>query len=759
MPETVAAIEAKEREETTDWVNYRNTHSDGLKYGDLDARFYEAALQPGGGPTTYETRRRNFRRLNKNVSWDNPSGLDLDSVRREMVLAKRLQEASDKWNELDGALERIVASKEANNVADSDELIDLVTQILRAETAIATNGQKPEVATRVSEAMSRVVNRDVNLCLLRAAVGARLTDSNSSDKVKIRREKARRTALKVLATAVGKVMAQGAWAQCTPADLFDVCGSAATYALLQSSGNADLNDAQVASAIINACMNKNVRELTDLVSLVYHRRDVLGLPSVIKSIADFSYEMCCTLDGDDASSTARIALSLASLGSMIEAWKIPIFEGLHRARPELQAMSIVSKVARRFVEVWENNAIELASKEIIMCMEEMLMNDLISKGEWLEAKSYASTRDELRQIFMESAKNQGDINDVTNTLESTSLSHELPILVPKRRIVFIDDVSGLLRVRETLSATRCRAVAFDCEWRDPRPLSTLQFSPAHTQETFIIDATSANISREDLASFIAAIFSDLSVKKLAFAPEQDWRRLRVTCKSSPISNFSHLPVTFHDANVIDLQGGTSVSLASVVADTLGFTLDKRCQRSNWDKRPLSQQQMFYAALDAEVLLDIAVKRGVVEAVEPEARANANARQRDAHLYETDSILFRDRTPNFGAELNASDISLFSTDARAFGADLWESDRLLYTSPESIEHERKEASLKFLEKSAFVDALVAAERECAICLSAMMANEKLIRLNCTHVYHASCLISAMKNSDILRCPTCRTPVTF
>ena len=35
---------------------------------------------------------------------------------------------------------------------------------------------------------------------------------------------------------------------------------------------------------------------------------------------------------------------------------------------------------------------------------------------------------------------------------------------------------------------------------------------------------------------------------------------------------------------------------------LGKHLDKACQQSNWDRRPLSFSQQRYAALDAEVLL-------------------------------------------------------------------------------------------------------------------------------------------------------------
>lgn len=44
------------------------------------------------------------------------------------------------------------------------------------------------------------------------------------------------------------------------------------------------------------------------------------------------------------------------------------------------------------------------------------------------------------------------------------------------------------------------------------------------------------------------------------------------------------------------------SLKIVCARELEKTLDKKCQTSDWRRRPLSQAQLDYAALDAEVLL-------------------------------------------------------------------------------------------------------------------------------------------------------------
>ncbi len=51
---------------------------------------------------------------------------------------------------------------------------------------------------------------------------------------------------------------------------------------------------------------------------------------------------------------------------------------------------------------------------------------------------------------------------------------------------------------------------------------------------------------------------------------------------------------------VDVLGGHS--LAMVCERELGMILDKSAQTSNWERRPLHDDQLRYAALDAEVLL-------------------------------------------------------------------------------------------------------------------------------------------------------------
>ena len=52
------------------------------------------------------------------------------------------------------------------------------------------------------------------------------------------------------------------------------------------------------------------------------------------------------------------------------------------------------------------------------------------------------------------------------------------------------------------------------------------------------------------------------------------------------------------------HGSKEKGLAGLTEQVFGLALDKRDQRSNWNKRPLTQDQLVYAALDAYVLIEL-----------------------------------------------------------------------------------------------------------------------------------------------------------
>ena len=64
-------------------------------------------------------------------------------------------------------------------------------------------------------------------------------------------------------------------------------------------------------------------------------------------------------------------------------------------------------------------------------------------------------------------------------------------------------------------------------------------------------------------------------------------------------------VSYYDISEIHSYRGKGLS--TVAMELLGKKLDKSNQRSDWQRRPLSDSQIVYAATDAAVLLPIVHK--------------------------------------------------------------------------------------------------------------------------------------------------------
>lgn len=110
-------------------------------------------------------------------------------------------------------------------------------------------------------------------------------------------------------------------------------------------------------------------------------------------------------------------------------------------------------------------------------------------------------------------------------------------------------------------------------------------------EVIVIDALSAGLEEvrgliEDPAVMMAAHnarFDDGVLRNAGFAVAGLVDTLRLSRCALPLRSFS---------------------LASVAEHLFGFTLDKSFQQSDWRRRPLSREQLEYAALDAVVALRV-----------------------------------------------------------------------------------------------------------------------------------------------------------
>ncbi len=112
-------------------------------------------------------------------------------------------------------------------------------------------------------------------------------------------------------------------------------------------------------------------------------------------------------------------------------------------------------------------------------------------------------------------------------------------------------------------------------------------------ETYLID-TLAIDNPEEHAEFL---FSD-SVTKIFHSCKEDIEAIYAWTNKKIVNIF--------DTQVANslLNGDHSIGYQNLVLNKLGITLEKKETRSNWMRRPLSDAQLKYAALDVEYLIYI-----------------------------------------------------------------------------------------------------------------------------------------------------------
>ncbi|NXY11624.1 MUT7 Exonuclease, partial [Pteruthius melanotis] len=202
--------------------------------------------------------------------------------------------------------------------------------------------------------------------------------------------------------------------------------------------------------------------------------------------------------------------------------------------------------------------------------------------------------------------------------------YQLPI--PRENIHFLQTWEETLQCWEKVLQPG-KVVGVDMEWKPsfgmvgkPR-VALLQL--ALKDEVFLLDLprlleqAEAKGEKEKLPRFIQMLYSDAAITKLGYGMSGDLSSLAATCSALKDTEKQMQGVV--DLLAVDKQvDGLSPEhsheergvrqpekgLSLLVQHVLGKPLDKTEQLSNWEKRPLREEQILYAASDAYCLLEI-----------------------------------------------------------------------------------------------------------------------------------------------------------
>lgn len=158
--------------------------------------------------------------------------------------------------------------------------------------------------------------------------------------------------------------------------------------------------------------------------------------------------------------------------------------------------------------------------------------------------------------------------------------------------VWIDHPVALQQLAETLS--RQAAISVDTESNSlfayHEQVCLIQFSTE--SKDYLVDP----LIIADL-SILGPIFENPSIEKVFHAAEYDL----ICLKRDFGFVFNNLFDTMLAARIL---GKTGLGLGTMLEETFGVQVDKRLQRANWAKRPLSPAMMAYARMDTHYLITL-----------------------------------------------------------------------------------------------------------------------------------------------------------
>uniref|UniRef100_A0ABM5F5J2 Exonuclease mut-7 homolog n=1 Tax=Pogona vitticeps TaxID=103695 RepID=A0ABM5F5J2_9SAUR len=240
--------------------------------------------------------------------------------------------------------------------------------------------------------------------------------------------------------------------------------------------------------------------------------------------------------------------------------------------------------------------------------------------------------EEMEKLKLQERK--GCPEEVVNMAEGRKKDGYYRLPIPRDHVLLLSTWEEVQKAKESVLQPG-RIVGIDMEWRSsfgfvgekPR-VSLVQL--AIQGRVFLLDMLQLlgqdhqGEEEERLACFFQALFADPAITKLGYGMLGDLCSLRGTsvafqevgkqmCAFLDLlavqrqfpKCFKEAKKGFQEVDRFPAEGGKQVrGLSLLVRDLLGKPLDKTEQLSNWDRRPLREDQILYAASDAYCLLEI-----------------------------------------------------------------------------------------------------------------------------------------------------------
>ncbi|OWM62909.1 uncharacterized protein LOC116214656 isoform X2 [Punica granatum] len=274
------------------------------------------------------------------------------------------------------------------------------------------------------------------------------------------------------------------------------------------------------------------------------------------------------------------------------------------------------KKLKNAYQIIKQNNLQGEFSDVYHLCKESSLKKLAEKGCWDVAELKAKGNKRLIEYLVYLAMEAGYSEKVDELCDRFSLQGfpKVTGLVHDRRylnltelaiegIIWVDDIEGLQSA--TCHIEGSKVIGIDCEWKPnyekgskPNKVSIMQISS--DRSVFIVDLLRLSVDVPDiLDNCLKRILRSPRILKLGYNFQCDMKQLA--------SSYRALECFKHCDMLLDIQcvfREPSGGLSGLAQKILGAGLNKTRRNSNWEQRPLSQNQLEYAALDAAVLVHI-----------------------------------------------------------------------------------------------------------------------------------------------------------